>query len=375
MESSRDFYQKLADFEQAGIPVAVATIVQVRGSAPREVGAKMIIHPLGNHVGTVGGGCGEAEVMRAALDVIELGQPRVLRIDLTQDISMQSLGVCGGITDVYVERWPPMGQDGSFLPELLEALKARRSVALLTVIRAEGPYGAALGKHCLVYQEGAPTGALALGDIEASVLSDAARALAARRSQVFSYAKDRLQVFVEVQRRPPTLLIVGAGHIALPLATLGKLIEFEVAVLDDRPQYANRERFPQADQVVAAPFDRALRNWPIDHDTFIVLVTRGHSHDVECLLQVLDSPARYIGMIGSKRRVRGVFELLVKERGVAPEKLQRVYAPIGLDIEAHTPAEIGVAILAEVIKVYRGGRCPSLSDELRKPQPTEPPQE
>lgn len=369
MESSRDFYQKLAEFERDGIAVAVATIVRVRGSAPREVGAKMIIHPLGNHVGTVGGGCGEAEVMRAALDVLELGQPRVVHIDLTQDISLQSLGVCGGITDVYVERWPPVGQDTAFLAELLDALKARRSLALLTVMRADGPYRAAQGKHSLVYLEGSAATGLTLGDLEAAVLSDATRALAERRSRLFSYARDQVQVFVEVQRRPPTLLIVGAGHIALPLATLGKLIEFEVAVLDDRPQYANRERFPQADRVVAAPFDRALRNWPIDPDTFIVLVTRGHSHDVECLLQVLDSPARYIGMIGSRRRVRGVFDLLVRERGVAPEKLERVYAPIGLDIEAYTPAEIGVAIIAEVIKVYRGGRCPSLSDELRRPQP------
>jgi xanthine dehydrogenase accessory factor len=177
-------------------------------------------------------------------------------------------------------------------------------------------------------------------------------------------------VFVEVQRRPPSLLIVGAGHVAQPLASLGKLIEFEVAVLDDRPQYANAGRFPQADRVVAASFQSALRNWPIEADTFIVLVTRGHAQDVECLLEVLNSPARYIGMIGSRRRVRAVFELLASERGIPAEAFRRVYAPIGLDIEAYTPAEIAVSIIAEVIKVYRGGTCPSLSDALRKRTPT-----
>jgi xanthine dehydrogenase accessory factor len=106
MESAKALYQKLAEFVREGTPVAVATIVRVRGSVPREVGAKMIIHPAGRHVGTVGGGCGEADVIRAGLDVIETSDPQMVQVDLTEDISMQSLGVCGGIMDVYVERWP-----------------------------------------------------------------------------------------------------------------------------------------------------------------------------------------------------------------------------------------------------------------------------
>ena len=109
MESAKALYQKLAEFVREGTPVAVATIVRVRGSAPREVGAKMIIHPAGRHIGTVGGGCGEADVIRAALDVIDTGQPQTVEVDLTEDISMQSLGVCGGIMEVYVERWPSAG--------------------------------------------------------------------------------------------------------------------------------------------------------------------------------------------------------------------------------------------------------------------------
>jgi xanthine dehydrogenase accessory factor len=106
MESAKGLYQKLAGFVREETPVAVATIVRVRGSVPREVGTKMIIHPAGQHIGTVGGGCGEADVIRAGLDVIEMGQPQTVSIDLTEDVSMQSLGVCGGIMEVYVERWP-----------------------------------------------------------------------------------------------------------------------------------------------------------------------------------------------------------------------------------------------------------------------------
>jgi len=153
--------------------------------------------------------------------------------------------------------------------------------------------------------------------------------------------------------------------VALPLAQLGKMIDFEVVVLDDRPRFANAERFPMADQVLAQPFRDTLRDWAIDSDTYIVLVTRGHSHDVDCLLEIIDSPARYIGMIGSKRRIKSVFKLLEKEQGIDPAKFERVYAPIGLDIGAENPAEIAISIVAEIVNVQRGGRAISLSDALR----------
>jgi len=259
----------------------------------------------------------------------------------------------------------PSQQTPTLLAELLKSVDEGRSVALVTVVKANGDYAAALGRRALVWLDRDPLGALNLGRLEARALTDAALALTQRQPQMLTYDDDQVELFVEVQRRPPTLIVVGAGHVAQPLATLGKLIDFEVVVIDDRPQFANAERFPQADRVIAAPFRPTLRDWPIDADTFIVLVTRGHSHDVECLLEVLDSPARYIGMIGSKRRVRAVFDLLEKEQGIPREKFDRVYAPVGLDIGAESPAEIAVCIIAEVIKVYRGGRAESLSDALK----------
>jgi xanthine dehydrogenase accessory factor len=250
------------------------------------------------------------------------------------------------------------------LTELLKSIDERRSVAMATVVKATGDYAPALGRRALVWLDRDPLGSLNLGALEACALAAATEALTQRRPQMLTYEEDQVELFVEVQRRPPTLIIVGAGHVAQPLATLGKLIDFEVAVIDDRPQYANKKRFPQADQVIAAPFRSTLHNWPIDADTFIVLVTRGHSHDVECLLEVIDSPARYIGMIGSKRRVQAVFDLLEQEQGIPREKFDRIYAPIGLDIGAESPAEIGVCIIAEIVKMYRGGRARSLSDAL-----------
>jgi xanthine dehydrogenase accessory factor len=253
----------------------------------------------------------------------------------------------------------------ALLAELLKSIDEQRAVALVTVVKASGPYAAALGRHALVWLDREPLGSLGLGSLEARALADAGQALNQRRPQLLSYEDGQVELFVEVQRRPPTLVIVGAGHIAQPLAELGKLIDFEVVVIDDRPQYANAGRFPRADRVIAAPFRPTLHDWPVDADTYIVLVTRGHSYDVESLLEILDSPARYIGMIGSKRRIRAVFDLLEQEQGIPREKLERVYAPIGLDIGAESPAEIAVCIIAEIVKVYRGGRAASLSDALR----------
>ena len=254
------------------------------------------------------------------------------------------------------------------LDRLLASIEKNESVALVTVVEATGRYITYLGNRALVWLDEAPLGELASGSLNSRILEDAQQCLSDRRSQLLTYQDEdgTLDIFVEIQRRPPTLLIVGAGHVALPLAQLGKMIDFEVVVLDDRPMYANRQRFPMADRVLAQPFRETLRDWPIDNDTFIVLVTRGHSHDVECLLEVLDSSVRYIGMIGSKRRVKAVFELLEQEQGIDPAKFDRVFAPIGLDIGAENPAEIAVAIIAEIINVYRGGRAVPLAEALRR---------
>jgi xanthine dehydrogenase accessory factor len=356
------FYDKLAELTAAGDTVAVATIVDVRGSVPREVGAKMIIHPLGRHIGTVGGGCGEADVIRTALDVLQTGDAATVHVDLTEDISMQTLGVCGGVMDVFIARAEGFDlgdglQQAARVAALRESTAQREPVALATVVAGSKP-----GSEAVFWLDRAPLGSLGLGDLEARVLDDARAALVHRQHKLLRYPEAGATVFVEVQRRAPELLIVGAGHIAQPLAQVAALCDFAVTVLDDRVAFANRERFPTARQVIAAPMRETVRHLAMDADTYIVLVTRGHSHDVECLLEVLDRPVGYIGMIGSQRRVDAVCQLLEEEQGIAPEKFDRIHAPIGIDIGARTPAEIAVCIVAEMINVQRGGPALSLSD-------------
>jgi xanthine dehydrogenase accessory factor len=256
------------------------------------------------------------------------------------------------------------------LRELLNALDQRRPVAMVTVVLAEGSLAGTLGRRAVIWELGQHVevrGDLGLGTLEAQARDAAWKVLETRRSKLIDVEGEsgRAQLFVEVQHRPPTLLIVGAGHIALPLAKLGKMCDFDVVVFDDRASFASKERFPMADQVIAAPFEAALRDFPMDEDTYIVLVTRGHQHDVSSLLEALHRPAAYIGMIGSQRRVRAVFQLL-EEKGIPRERFERVHSPIGLDIGSETPAEIAVSIMAEIVKVRRGGTGLPLSDERRQ---------
>lgn len=365
-------YSRLQRTIEQGLTPAIATIIRVKGSVPREVGAKMLIHPLGQHVGTVGGGCGEADVIRTGLDVIQDGQPRIVQVDLTDPITMQSPGVCGGVMDVFVER--PMPTSTHLLVDLADALGRRDSVALLTVCEASGECGGALGDQCVIWlnEQRAPAGDLAIGDWQAQAIADGRNALSNGESRLVRYANDRAAVtlFIEALTPPPHLIIAGAGHIAGPLAAIAKTCDFVVTVLDDRGQYAQPARFPSADRVIAGPFRDELRSLRADRPEFdprtcLVLVTRGHQYDIDCLLEVLDDPLAYIGMIGSQRRVRAVFDLLEQERAIPANKFDRIHAPIGLDIGARTPAEIAVCIMAEIINVLRNGPAVSLSEQVR----------
>jgi xanthine dehydrogenase accessory factor len=172
------------------------------------------------------------------------------------------------------------------------------------------------------------------------------------------------EVFVEPFVPPPVLLIAGAGHIAAPLAAIAHIMNYSVSVTDDRASFASRERFPSAKQLLVGDIEATLRNYPITPRTHVVLVTRAHAHDVQGLRAIIDSPAAYIGMIGSQRRVWAVFKLLHDE-GVPAEKLARVRAPIGLDLGTSTPEEIALGIMAEITMLRHGGTGKTMSEPLR----------
>src|SRR5947207_2307587 len=251
---SVDIYEEIVALRQQGRRGAIATIVNVRGSVPSFETAKMLVRDDGSIVGTVGGGCVEAEIWQAAREVMESEKPRTLTFNLNQNPKYDTGLVCGGTLDIFVE------------PVL-----------------------------------------------------------------------------------PPALLyIFGAGHVALNLYKTAKGAGFDVSVIDDRESYANRERFPEAKDVVADDFDKAMARLNPPENSSIVIVTRGHRDDMRVLRWAVQTPARYIGMIGSKRKTIAIFRELTQE-GIPADLFKRVHAPVGLDIGAVTPEEIAVAISAELI--------------------------
>jgi xanthine dehydrogenase accessory factor len=245
---------------------------------------------------------------------------------------------------------------------VLEAFRGGAPVVEVLVVR--GPYA---GARALVAEDGL-RGSLGSPELDARALVIGRAAIRNGGTATESIAAGGQEhlLYVEAHRPPGELVIVGAGHIAQPLARIGAALGFVVTVLDDRPDFATRERFPDADRVIRADLRDPLAAVRITPRTHLVLVTRGHKHDYDVLVEIMKEGSRpaYVGMVGSRRRVRATFEQLARE-GVPVEALAEIHAPIGLDLGAETPEEIAVSIAAELVLVGRGGTGVPLRDRER----------
>lgn len=249
-------------------------------------------------------------------------------------------------------------EDRESLDAFLEAVERNESAALATVVKT--PEGAPVktGAKMAIFADGKAQGGLGEKSLDEMAIKESLEALregAPRSVKAALPGGGEVEVFIEVAVSLSVLLVLGAGHIAQPVAKIGKLLGFEVAVIDDRADFANKERFPEADRIIAADFVESLRSFPINDRTYIVIITRGHRYDDVCLEEVIESPAAYVGMIGSRRKVSLILEHL-RKKGVPEAAIERVHAPIGLNIGAETPEEIAVSILAEIIQVRKGGK-------------------
>ena len=349
---------RLADPARGGRDVVVASIVRDRGSTPRKAGAKMLVDPSGAQLGTVGGGCGEAEVTSRAHRVLATGEPQRIEVSLLEEDGWESPSICGGVLDVFLER-AGATFGGARTADLYAALDAARehrlAAALVTVTAASRARADLLGRKTVVDERGVQH--LPLGDetLDAAAVEHALHALG-RGDPVEDELDDGCALFVEPLVTTPELVVVGAGHVGQALARVAPAAGFTVTVLDDRPSFANPHRLPDARTILVADPRTALAELPTGRPRAIVLVTRGHRLDAECLRIALELDWIYLGMIGSRRRVRRILEHLAEE-GVDRERLARVHAPIGLDIGAETPGEIAIAIVAEIVDVRRRGRA------------------
>ncbi len=266
-----DIFAEIARLRKEGRKAALATIIQVQGSIPSYESSKILVRDDGSIVGTVGGGCVEAEVWSVAQDVMREERPRRLHFNLNNNPEFENGLICGGSLDIFVE----------------------------------------------------------------PILAT------------------------------PTVFLFGGGHVSLYVSKVASLAGFDPVVIDDREVFASKERFPEASETHSGNWEEIFPRLRVNDFSYLVLVTRGHKGDLACLRWALTTPARYIGMIGSRRKLVEIFKVLEAE-GFPPEKLERVHSPIGLDIGALTPEEIAVAIVAEMIAVRRGA-TPSVPSLAYKP--------
>jgi xanthine dehydrogenase accessory factor len=331
----------------------LATIISRHGSTPRAAGTRMIICGNGRTVGTIGGGLLEARVVQKASDVLSSKRPVLIRFDMTLSELAAMDMICGGRLEVLLEFISPESPAAKVIKCRREVQCALDPCIFLTVLRMAGENVDGI-THCLINNQGVICGDLSLPPVTVEKLIREHSGATFLRTVTLGESV----ILIDPVLRAETVFLFGAGHVAQPTARLATLVGFHVWVVDDRAEYANGDRFPEAEQVrVVADFGSALKGLAVDRSGFIVIVTRGHLHDQTVLMQALRTEAAYIGMIGSRSKRDRIFEALIKQ-GFTEADLKRVHSPIGLEIGAETPAEIALSIVAELVKVRAEGRRP-----------------
>ncbi len=336
-----DVLEAIEGWRARGEQVALATVVKALGSSPRQVGAKMAVSGGGSIAGSVSGGCVEGAVFEECQEALRTGQARLLHFGVADETAWEVGLACGGTIDVFVEPLPAL------YPVLQQAVAQQHPIASATVIA--GPRH--VGERMLVLPDGSARGELNGGIPLSDVIGDALSQLASGENSVRSYEtpEGEASVFVEALLPQPTLFVVGAVHIAVALVALARVLEFRTVVVDAREAFATVERFPHADELITAWPDEALEG-RLGRNSYVVVLTHDPKLDDPALRVALSSPARYIGALGSSRTHARRLERLRAE-GFNADQLARIHGPVGLAINARTPQQIALSIMAEIVKV------------------------
>ncbi|MBD3676189.1 MAG: XdhC family protein [Planctomycetaceae bacterium] len=348
--------QLISDLKQAldrNQPVIYTALVETRGSTPQKAGAAMLVYPDGSQSGTLGGGCVEADVKRQALKLFQGGERQLLTFQLDSDYGWDDGLICGGRMTMLVDPIHP-DSDTSFYRRLIEQFEKGEGLTEAIVIDADREVlGESQATDRYLFDHEDQLIATSGTGVATETVTQNLRSV---RSRPRPYVAEGISYLTYLQRCK--LVIVGAGHVGEKVAELAADVDFDLCIVDDREEYCNAERFPRAQELVVGEFAEALPKLEIDHNTLCLIVTRGHNHDEEALYHLVQTEASYVGLIGSKRKIKLIFEDLLQQ-GISTEKLERVYAPIGFDIGSQTVPEIAVSVVAELIAHRNLGAVPA----------------
>ena len=334
--------------------LVMATVIRTKGSTPQKPGAKLLVRRDGTGVGTLGGGCVEGDIWYAASQLMRRGGDAQYReYELNEDLAAEDGLVCGGTMFFLIDPVYSPDQYIDYAKEIDAAYAGGPSVALASLIKAADGRPAAVGSKIFIREDGSTEGSLGDLTLDRDASARALSLMAMGRND-YVITDTGAEYFLEAYTTPPQLVICGGGHVSRALADHAKPLGFRLFITDDREEFANPQRFPEADIVVAKKPEEALTELPINANTFIVVATRGHRFDNVALAAAADTSARYVGLMGSKRKTILIYEDLVR-MGIDEQRLREIRSPIGLDIHARTPEEIAVSIMGEILMFRLGG--------------------
>jgi xanthine dehydrogenase accessory factor len=349
-------FDDLAQLRRSERRVAVATLVATRGTTPKKEGAKMWVGEGGRILGSVTiGGCVDARVIEESEEVLRTAEPKLLSMSLGDEDAWELGLTCGGTLDVLIERLDFERGDA-----LLDAYEtARRETAAgrhaVVVTRLDGGAADRAGAKLVVLEDGSALGSLGEPALDAAARERARDIVRQGRSRTLPLgAEDSpVRAFFDLYGPPPHLVVFGAGQVAMPLVRFARELGWRTTVVDGRPRFANRERFPDADDVRAGIPSEIAEQLTYTPSTSVVLVAHDYKYDIPVLRTVLATDAGYVGLLGSRRRGKAILDFLALD-GVPDRALARVHVPIGLDIGAQTATEIALSVLAEAVAVRAG---------------------
>lgn len=341
----RDIYRMIPELAANRSRAAYCTVVDTVGSTPQKEGAKLLILPNMSSVGTLGGGCVEAEARKQAARLMQSNSRKLLEFKLDSDYGWDDGLICGGNMRIFVDL-TDRPSDGPLFAEMERLLAADIPVVMGTVV--EAPDHRLMGAKRLLATDGSRLGSLGSDELDDLFTGHAVTALQKNDARLWTEAGSGVTVFVEAMLPQVRLIVCGAGHVGAALTRFAAACDFHVTVIDDRPEFANEQHLPDAHEIVVDDLPAATARQELGPLSYVVIVTRGHNHDEACLRAVIESDAGYVGMIGSRRKIKLIYDDL-KELGIPESRFDRVHAPIGLDIASNTVPEIAVSIVAQLI--------------------------
>jgi xanthine dehydrogenase accessory factor len=350
----QDVFQEAVNELEKGNQMVVATVVHTKGSTPQKPGAKLLVRNDGSGVGTLGGGCVEGDIWFAASQLLKRGGATQYRdYELNEELAAQDGLVCGGTMYFIID---PIYSADEYLPyakEIDAAYAGGPSVALATLMKPGEFSTENTGAKLFIRENGETVGTLGAEGLDHDAIKKARDLMAMGKNERVK-TRDGAEYFLEAYTTPPQIVLCGGGHVSNAIAPLAKNLGFRVFITDDREEFANSERFPEADIIVAKNPEDAIPELPINANTFVIIATRGHRYDNVALKAAANTPARYVGLLGSKRKTIMIYEDLLRS-GMSLERVRELRSPIGLDISARTPEEIAISVISEILMFRLGG--------------------